>query len=140
MSVTCFSRQLNDLTGTGINTQKSQSRFDWDSNKLLLTIQNSPSNLPEISINEGFALSTRFCAIVLRVINVSNHPRCTCCFNNIYADDDNKDICTEKLGEYLKCCHSKSTFATSQNDDIISEFFEIGETLFLTSYGWSWLV
>ena len=34
------------------------------------------------------------------------------------------------------CCHGKSTFTASQND-IVSEFFEIGETLFLTDDGWS---
>ena len=54
-------------------------------------------------------------------------------------DDDNKDHCTDKLGEHLKCCHGKSIFATSHNN-IVSEFFEIGETLFLTDDGWSRLV
>ena len=44
------------------------------------------------------------------------------------------------LGKNPKCCHGKSAFATSQNDDIVSEFFEIGESLFLTNYGWSGLV
>ena len=44
------------------------------------------------------------------------------------------------LGKNPKCCHGKSAFATSQNDDIVSEFFEIGETLFLTNDGWSGLV
>ena len=39
----------------------------------------------------------------------------------------------------MKFCHGKSAFATSQND-IVSEFFEIGETLFFTKYGWSRLV
>ena len=29
LSVTCFARQLNNLTGTGINTQQLQSRFYW---------------------------------------------------------------------------------------------------------------
>ena len=56
------------------------------------------------------------------------------------ADDDNRDLCTDKLGEHSKCCHGKSTFTTSQNDNTVSEFFEIGETLFLTNYGWSGLV
>ena len=55
------------------------------------------------------------------------------------ADDDNKDHCTVKLGEHSKCCHGKSAFTTSQND-IVSEFFEIGKNLFLTNYGWSGLV
>ena len=55
------------------------------------------------------------------------------------ADDDNKNHCIKKLGEHLKCCHGNYAFATSQND-IVSEFFEIGETLFLTNDGWSGLV
>ena len=116
--------------GTGINTQQLQlqSPIYWDSNKFSLTIQHRPSNLPEISINEGFA----------RVINVSNHPY-GCCFTNMDADDDNDDLCTENFGEHSKCCHGKSAFATSQND-IVSEFFKIGETLFLTNDGWSRIV
>ena len=55
------------------------------------------------------------------------------------ADDDNEDHCTGKIGEHSKCCHENSAFATSQND-IVSEFFEIGKTLFLTNDGWSGLV
>ena len=55
------------------------------------------------------------------------------------SDDDNKYLCTDKLGEQSKCCHGKSTFATSHND-IVSEFFEIGTILFLTNDGWSGLV
>ena len=50
------------------------------------------------------------------------------------ADDDKEDHCTDKHGEHLKCCHRKSTFATYHND-IVSDFFEIGETLFLTNDG-----
>ena len=49
-------------------------------------------------------------------------------------DYDNEDHCIDKLGENLKCCHGKSPFATSQND-IVSEFFDIGGTLFLTNDG-----
>ena len=57
----------------------------------------------------------------------------------MYADEDNEDHCTGKIGEHSKCCHGKSAFVTSQND-IVSEFFEIGETLFLTNDRWSGLV
>ena len=58
LSLTCFTRQLNDLTGTGINTPQLKSPFYWDQKKFFLTIQHTPSNIPEIFINEGFALST----------------------------------------------------------------------------------
>ena len=119
--------------------QQLQSRIYWDSNKLLISIQNPPSNLPEISINEGFALSTIFCALLSRVVNVSNHPRYGCCFTHMDSDDDNEYHCTNKFGEHLKCCHGKPAFATSQND-IVSEFFEIGKNLFLANDGWSGLV
>ena len=97
MSVICFTQQLNDLTRTCINTQQLKPRFYWDLNKFLLTTQYSQSNFPEISINEGFALSTRFCALVLRVINVSNNPRYGCCFNYMDDDDDNGDNCNDKI-------------------------------------------
>ena len=113
--------------------------FYWYSNKFSFTIQHPPSNLPEISINEGFALSTIYCALVSRVVNVSNHPRCGCCFTHMYDDDDNGYHCTEKRGEHLKCCHGKSAFTTSHNDTV-SEFFEIGKKLFITNDGWSGLV
>ena len=33
LSVTCFARQLNDLTGTGIYTKQLKSCFYWDSSK-----------------------------------------------------------------------------------------------------------
>ena len=139
LSVTYFARQLNDLTVTGLNTQQLKYRFYWELNKLLLTIQHPPSNLPEISINKGFSLSTTFCALVFIFFNVSNNQKHGCCFTHMDAGDDIKDHCTGKLGEHLKCCHGNSAFATSQND-IVSEFFEIGKTLFLTNNGWFGIV
>ena len=53
--------------------------------------------------------------------------------------DYNIDHCTDKHGEHLRCCHGNSAFVTSQND-IVSEFFEIGNTLFCTNDGWCGLV
>ena len=139
LSVNCFIRQLNDMMGTGINTHQLQYPFYQESDKFLLTMQHLPSNLPEISINEGFVLSTTFPALVSRAVNVSNHPRYGCCFTHTNADDENKDNFTSKLGEHSKCCHSKSAFTTSHNH-IISYFFEIGEILFLTNDRWSGLI
>ena len=46
ISVTCFARQLNDLTGTGIDTKQLTSCFYWDSSKYSLTIHHPPSNIP----------------------------------------------------------------------------------------------
>ena len=86
ISVTCFARQLNDLTGTGIDTKKLKYCFYWDSRKYSLTIHHPPFNLPEISINEGFALSTMFRALVSRVVNTSNRSKYGCCYTKM---DDN---------------------------------------------------
>ena len=46
LSVTCFARQLNDLTGTGIDTKQLKSCLYRDSSKYSLTINHPPSNLP----------------------------------------------------------------------------------------------
>ena len=45
LSVTCFARQLNDLTGTGIDKKQLTSCFYWESIKYLLTVHHPPSNL-----------------------------------------------------------------------------------------------
>ena len=45
------------------------------------------------------------------------------------ANDDNKDHCTDKLGENSKSCQGNSYFATSQND-IISEFSKLAKLYF----------
>ena len=99
ISVICFARQLNDLTGTGIDTKQLTSCFYWDSSKYLLTIHHPPSNLPEISINEGFALSTMFRALVSRVVNTSNRSKYGCCYTKIY-DIYNDDPHTNKHDEH----------------------------------------
>ena len=78
LSVTFFARQLNDLTGTGIDTKQLKSCFNWDPSKYLITIHHPPSNLPEIYVNEGFALSTMFRALVSRVVNTSNRSKYGC--------------------------------------------------------------
>ena len=89
LSVTCFARQLNDLTGTGIDTKQLTSCFYWDSSKYSLTIHHPPANLPEISINEGFALSTFFLVLVSRVFNTYNRSKYGCCYTKM--DDDYYD-------------------------------------------------
>ena len=54
-------------------------------------------------------------------------------------DDNNNDPHTHKHDEHSTCCGCQSVFASSQ-DDITSELFDIGETLFFTNDGWSGLV
>ena len=138
ISVTCFSRQLNDLTGTGIDTKQLTSCFYWDSSKYSLTIHHSPSNLPEISTNEGFALSTMFRSLVSRVANISNRSKYGCCYTKMY-DDYNDDPYATKHEEHSTRFGCQSVFASSQYD-ITSELFDIGETIFFTNNGWSGLV
>ena len=109
LSVTCFARQLKYLTGTGIDTKQLKSCFYWDSSKYSLKIHHPPSNLPEISINEGFALSTMFRALVSRVVNTSNRSKYGCCYTKMDYDD-NDDPHTHKHDEHSTCCGCKSVF------------------------------
>ena len=54
-------------------------------------------------------------------------------------EDDNDDPHANKHDEHSTCCGCQSAF-TSSKDDILSELFDIGETLFFTNDGWSGLV
>ena len=54
-------------------------------------------------------------------------------------DDYNNDPHTNKHEDHSTRCGCQSVFASSQ-DDITSELFDIGETLFFTNNGWSGLV
>ena len=110
--VTCFARQLNDLTGTGIDTKQLTYCFYWDSSKYSLMIHHPPSNLPEISINEGFALSTMFRALVSRVVNTSNRSKYGCCYTKM-DDDYNDDPHATKYEEHSTRCGCQSVFASS---------------------------
>ena len=111
----CFVLELNDLTGTGIDTKKLQSCFYWDASKYSLTIHHPPSNLPEISINEGFALSTIFSALVSRVVHTSNCSKYGCFYTKM-DDDDNDVPHTHKHDEHSTCYGCQSIFASSQDD------------------------
>ena len=54
-------------------------------------------------------------------------------------DNYNDDPHATKHEEQSTRCGCQSVFASSQ-DDITSELFDIGETLFFTNYGWSGMV
>ena len=115
LSVTCFARQLNDLTGTGIDMNQLKSCFYWDSSKYSLTIHHPHSNLPDISINKGFALSTLFRALLSRVVNTSNRSKYGCCY--IKMDDNyNNDIHATTHEDHSTRCGCQSMFASSQDD------------------------
>ena len=117
---------MNDLMGTGIDTKQLTSFFYWDSSKYSLTIKHPPSNLPDISINEGLALSTMFRALVSRVVNTYNLSKYGCCYTKM-DEYYNNDPHATKHEEHSTCCGCQSMFASSQ-DDITSELFDIGET------------
>ena len=138
LSVTFFAWQLNDLTGTGIDTKQLKYCFYWYSSKYSLTIHRPPSNIPEISIHEGFALSTMFRTLVSRVFNTSNCSKYGCCYTKM-DDNYNDDPHTHKHDEHSTRCGCQSVFASSQ-DDITSELFDIRGTFFFTNDGWSGLV
>ena len=83
-------------------------------------------------------MSTMFRALVSRVVNTSNRSKYGCCYTKM-DDDENDDPHTHKHDKRSRCCGFQYVFASSQ-DDITSELFDIGETLFFTNYGWSGLV
>ncbi len=64
LSVTEFANQLKDDNGTGITTFRRESNFFWDQCKYSRTIIHSASNLPEMSINDGFTLHSLWTKIV----------------------------------------------------------------------------
>ena len=83
-------------------------------------------------------LSTLFRALVSRVVNTSNRSKYGCCYTKM-DDDYNNDPHATKHEENSTRCGCKYVFASSQ-DDITSELFDIGESLFFTNNGWSGLV
>ena len=122
LSVTEFAKQLGDEEGTGIDTKQLRSRFYWDTNKFSLTIHHPDSNLPEMPINAGFKLASLYATMVNAVINTATSFRYSCCFTR------------------LKDCKGCPESCTACATDIVSEEFDIGETLFYTKEGWSGLV
>ena len=60
MSVTEFSRQLDDEEGTRIDKKMKYSRFYQKNNKYSRKIYHSASNVPELPVNEGNSLFAWF--------------------------------------------------------------------------------
>ncbi len=56
LSITEFTNQMNDDNRSEIMTFRKESTFFWDHNKYARTIVNPPSNLLDMSINDGFSL------------------------------------------------------------------------------------
>ena len=112
LSVTGFADQLNDDEGTGIDTKRSRSTFYWNGSKYHRTIVHSPSNLPEIRINEGFSLAGLYSRAVSFKVSL-NKQHCHCHASTLIPDDED----------------------TSNSVDLSSDIFHVGETLLYTNAG-----
>ena len=122
LSVTSFARQLDDKTGTGIMTLQSESILFWQDRKFSRTLHHPPSNLPEMSINEGFSLSRTYRAMVSKVVNTKVNPLFSCHFTHLDCE------------EGCACGHSH---AHGTFKDLKTEVFEVGETLIYSKNGYT---
>ncbi|KAL7542834.1 hypothetical protein ACHAWF_007261 [Thalassiosira exigua] len=127
LSITSFAQQLKDTKGTGILTLQRSSKFFWDHGKFSRTIRHPSSNLPELSINEGFSLATFFRGFVSKAINPSISPQFSCNLTKLEPCEDDDS----------GCCHHAC--ATSRQS-LSTELFEVGETLFYSKNGYNTLV
>jgi hypothetical protein len=132
LSVTSFARQLQDEEGTGIDTKMKYSRFYWQG-KFQRTICHPASNLPEMPINQGFSLATKFRAMVSRIINPTVKPKHSCCM----VDLDHHEDSDSSIGQ--NCKHAFTTVTPPDPENPV-ELFEVGETLYYSEKGHSTLV
>jgi len=68
LSVTAFAAQLDDDHGTWIKTSRHQSVFTWDNEKFSKTLVHPASNLPQMTVNNGFSVYTSFCNFLEKAI------------------------------------------------------------------------
>ena len=61
LSVTAFAAHLNDDDGTWIKTARHQSVFSWDNEQFTKTLIHLASNLPQMTVNNGYSAFTSFC-------------------------------------------------------------------------------
>ena len=87
LSVTSLADQLHDDDGTGIDTKRNKSHFYWDNSKFSRTIVHGTSRLPELSINEGFSLSSLFSSAVGKVV-CTQKQHCHCHASSLIPDVD----------------------------------------------------
>lgn len=118
LSVTSLAAQLNDKTGTGINTRWTTSTFYWENNKFQRTIPHSASNLPELPINEGFTLASLYTKAVGLKVNLTK-SFFHCHRTTLISQDETDDELIQP------------TPKLNLSDDI----FHVGETLLYTKEG-----
>ena len=61
LRVIAFTSQLNDDGGTWIKTCRRHSILSWDHGKFLKTLVHPASNLPQMTVNNGYSVFTSFC-------------------------------------------------------------------------------
>ena len=142
LSVTSFPRQLKEDKGTGMDTKMEYSRVYWDFGKHERIIKHQPSNLPQLSINEGFSLSNVYLALVAKVINPKVHTQHSCCLTNLNLEDDGSSGTLDEKSTCSSQGYCKTTCNSTGLDslNIKTELFEVGETLFYSKDGYSTLV
>ncbi len=113
LSVTKFTNHLGDNDGAGITTIHQESQLFWDPNQYCRTIVHLTSNIPEMSINDGFKLSSFWTWIVgQNVCPLKQH--CHCSFLTNHPDKD----------------HNATSMDTSSLlSDVVKSLFHVGKTL-----------
>ena len=76
LGVSAFSKAIGDfeLKGTRINSSGQDSVFSWDQQKYHKTFMHSDSDMPEMSVNDGYAAFHRFCNFIDSVLPAK--PQC----------------------------------------------------------------
>ena len=113
-----FANQLNDDSGTGINTACHQSRFYWNHKQFSWTLKHPSSNLPEMCINDGFRLSALCSRIVGQQVDLCKH-HCHCAAASSFPNKDGSAVIP----------------MVTQEEEFATEMFHIGETLLYLNAG-----
>lgn len=79
LGVTVLAEQLKDEEGTWIKTCQKKSIFAWDKEKHIVSFSHPHSNLPMISVNQGFGSFTSFSAFCSRCIPINQPAALTTC-------------------------------------------------------------
>ena len=66
LGLSAFSKSIGDYNskGTRIDSSGQESIFTWDNRKFQRSFSHSDSNMPELSVNDGYAKYHRFCNFV----------------------------------------------------------------------------
>ncbi len=124
LSITEFANQLNDDNGMGIITVQHKSTFFWDKKRFQRTIAYPSSNLPEMSINDGFNLHSLWTQMIGRKVCPAK-LHCHCSSLEHHPDGD--------------IVGSKFDSIKDVAVDLAKSLFHVGETLLYSNSGHSTL-